>query len=453
MLRRLSVRTDRGENSPFARDITRMSLYLAAGQGVYLAITPLITRLYTPADLGAYGLLLSIAIASAVAICLNYDLAIPAIHDDDEAAAAAVGGALISLVLSLAGGLFITAACYFNWFGLGVLSVWAGPLFFGIMQAQALLQLITAWLTRRQRIRVIGETTFNLNLSRAAALLGFGAAGFGWIGLILGEIVGRVASCGQVIWQLGPRSLLVKARRIPAARIRSALVTHRHFATIQLPGLMIDAVTPMIIVAGVTFLYGLEAAGQYFLMRRIVDIPIGFIYRAISDAYYGRIAAEARKDPTRIRHFLIRVTIPIAIVALGMMVLLIVTGPLLFPLLLGPQWHVAGVLAAVIAPAAAANLTVAPIARTLSLSRLAHLRYIFTGLNTGGGVLVLLLAYLLTLHMIAMVSCLSAVIFAAYCALFICVYVGAGHLARPASGGNPAVGSPGMADEVADIID
>ena len=73
----------------------------ALGQGLYVAAAPLLGRLYTPEAFGLYGLFYLFVTTSAMFICLNYDLAIPAAVDEADANDLAEAAIRLSVVVCI----------------------------------------------------------------------------------------------------------------------------------------------------------------------------------------------------------------------------------------------------------------------------------------------------------------------------------------------------------------
>ena len=73
--------------SPFARSVGSLMALTAVGQGLYVAAAPILGRLYSPEAFGLYGIFYLFVTTTAMFICLNYDVAIPAAVATPPAAA------------------------------------------------------------------------------------------------------------------------------------------------------------------------------------------------------------------------------------------------------------------------------------------------------------------------------------------------------------------------------
>src|SRR5690349_16544177 len=73
----------------------------AIGQAFVFASTPFVSRLYSPTEIGQFGLFLSFLSVGGVAVTARYELAIPGASDDDEALALVGLSIGVSFLISL----------------------------------------------------------------------------------------------------------------------------------------------------------------------------------------------------------------------------------------------------------------------------------------------------------------------------------------------------------------
>ncbi|HOX23097.1 MAG TPA: hypothetical protein PLL10_06490, partial [Elusimicrobiales bacterium] len=84
----------------FARGVAVLAGGTAIGQGLVLALSPVVSRLYTPDDFGTLAVYASFLGIATVIVSLRYEIAIP-LPEDDKVAANLLG---LSLLLALAAG-------------------------------------------------------------------------------------------------------------------------------------------------------------------------------------------------------------------------------------------------------------------------------------------------------------------------------------------------------------
>src|SRR4029079_13076198 len=120
-----------------------------------------------------------------------------------------------------------------------------------------------------------------------------------WI-LLSGEIAARIAFFIHLRLKSKGGFLL---RPSLASNVRRTLHRYREFPFVLLPSQAFYALAYMLQMTGLGMVFGPAALGQYFLMRRTLDLPVAFFFRSLGDVFYARQAAEARVSPERIRPF------------------------------------------------------------------------------------------------------------------------------------------------------
>lgn len=417
MVRRLIQAGGMLGRSPFARSVGSLMALTAVGQGLYIAAAPLLGRLYSPEEFGLYGLFYLFVTTTAMFICLNYDAAIPAALSDEEAQKLSDVSIRVSVLVCAVIAVGLTFAIQFDIMGFGGLPWWAGVVAFAILWLQAVIQVVQAWYVRRQTAVAIGRAGVTLNGVRGGTQVGLGFVGGAWWGLGVGEVVGRVAALAH--------SLVEKGAWRPSGRLwrialpGAVMSRYRRFPLVLLGSTAIEAVVLFSQIAVLNALYGAAGMGQYFMMRRMLDLPVAFAFKSLSDIFYGRLADHCRNAPERVKPFYVRSVLILAGLGFVGALPLMIWGEAIFRVVLGSAWGEAGVLAAVMAPSAVLNLAVAPAARIFGLSRRAWLRYAYTAANALSMLIVLSLAWTREWSLLVTTVGLSAAISLGYLVYFL----------------------------------
>lgn len=365
--------------SPFGRSVSSLMMLTVVGQGLYIAVAPLLGRLYTPEAFGLYGVFYLFITTSTLFICLNYDMAIPAAVDEADANDLTEATIRMSVIVCAVIGALLTSAIILNLAGFGSLPWWAGAMAFAVLLLQALIQVIQAWYVRAQTAVIIGRAGVTLNAVRGGVQVGLGLLGGAWWGLGLGEALGRLGALIHSVGARGawrPRTSLWSLK-LPLATLRR----YRQFPLVFLSSSVVEAVVFFAQIATLNTLFGPAGMGQYFMMRRTLDLPVAFAYRSLSDIFYGRMAADCREAPERVKPFYVRSFLILAGIGFIGATPLMIFGEPIFEFVMGPDWGEAGRMAAVMAPAAVLNLAAAPASRIFGLSERPWLRSVYTAAN------------------------------------------------------------------------
>lgn len=372
----------------FFQQVKGMIFLTVIGQGLYLVAGPFIGRIYSPQQMGVFGLFFTIWVLVSVFSCGLYDQAIPAADDDGEARLLGGASIMIGMPIALISGIGIAAASKLDLLGLGALPAWAGILMFLGMVAQMAVLLGQAWAIRSDDVLRIGRSNVLMNGMRGVFQIAGGLVMPLWGTLAASEFVARLA---QAISLFRCRSSS-KWRVVQRGEIGQVVSKYRRFPLVFGPALAIDSLAMFLQTAMLGVLFGAAEMGQYFLMRRTLDIPVAFAFRSLADVFFAKQIALAREAPHLMRPFFLRSSIALA--ALGVIGFspLLVWGAELFQMFFGQSWGLAGTLAAIMVPATIANLAVAPVSKVFLISKRAHLRLAPAIANLAGTLVVFYLA-------------------------------------------------------------
>lgn len=413
--------------SSFIANAGKLLAFTVLGQIITLASAPLLSRLFSPADFGKFGIFLMFAIAASGLASLSYDAAIPAPPKDKDAAALTFGAGVVALVICpLISGAYLLLIV-FNILGFGVLPLWSAALMYLLLITYGGASILQYWCIRRQAFTTAGQGAVTMNAARAIAQIGAGLIASTWVGLASGEIFGRFMNAAFLGFKTG-RELLTFRKTMDYRFIWLTLVNYRRVALVLLPAMTIDAIVSAIVVPFMTVLFGIAIAGQYFLMRRVMDLPMVVMTRTVADAFYGKISEYVREQPEKIRPFLLQVFVMCTIGAALLFLPLLFFGPTLFAYIFGEKWRIAGMLAAIMTPAVAVSLGAAPVTRIFYLTKLPQLRYVFSGLTAAGTLVVFVTAKIMHLTLVETTAGLSAATFLAYTGYFLTAYIASAHI-------------------------
>jgi O-antigen/teichoic acid export membrane protein len=411
--------------SQLFRNASTLVSYTAVGYLASVIAAPVLTRLFSPVEFGRYGTFMAFPLVCGLLVTLAYDSAVPTPADKNEAANMVAGTVLISGVVSVLLSLVYWACLVNHWFALGQFPAWSSWLCFAILFLPGLVSVMQYWCLRQGWFHTIGSSSLITNVTRVLGQLGLYF--LGWLGLCLGELLARVATLSWLVF-FSRNDIRSLAPAVSTRAMATALWRQRRFPIVLLPPMAIDSALSAVALPVVAMLFGAAATGQYFLMKRILDLPAALVQRTIADAYYRRISEHAVQNPERVRPLLVRTFLLIVVAsALGSLPLLFF-GPSLFALVFGEPWREAGLLSAIMVPGVVVSLGASPVTRVFAVTQLPGLRYMFTIANLTGVVITLGLVWLAHIDLIYMVVGLSITQFISYSIYFASAYIAAGRI-------------------------
>ncbi|MEX0642671.1 MAG: lipopolysaccharide biosynthesis protein [Pirellulales bacterium] len=333
-------------------DVARNVAKLASAAGVSCLLTiataPLLTRVYSPDDLGIYGAFTAILFVVSASTSLRYEFAIP-IADSDDDARSLVYLAMAVLVV------FTAIACA----GIGACLI-AGPERLAIKQLSAKLwlfppamfalgtfQILYYQLVRARRFSDLATIGLARYGSESIMHLVLGLLAFGAAGLIGGTIVSYIVGAGALLAVRATRgaALFDRSRLQPLIQVA---VQYRRYAVYSTPSSICNAAGAYLPSLLVAIYYGPENAGWLLLADRVFALPSRIVGRAVSDVYFGEAARCLRECPHQLVAMIRQSTKVLVIAASGVFVVALASGPA-FVWAFGGQWREAGIYAQILA--------------------------------------------------------------------------------------------------------
>jgi O-antigen/teichoic acid export membrane protein len=407
--------------------IATILLGTVLGQGLVVAISPLLTRLYTPADFGTLAVVTAVASILGAGATLGTDRALVVAHDTATTSALVALGLLSTLVVGVGttGVAWVLRGDAARWFTAPALEDlwWTVPVTVVAVGAQ---RIASAVLARRQQHRSIavrnacqgiGQSVWNLTMAAA-----------GPVGLVGGLAVGRIAAVLGMV-----RSRRGDGERITPRALSAAARHHRRFLVITPWSSMLNVVgqqAPGLLIAA---LHGSVAAGFVALTMRVLGAPVGMVADATAQYAAGAFGLRIRSaDP--VRGLLVRLVVRLALAGAVAAVVVVLLGPAVFSTVFGPEWAVSGTYAQVLVPAFAIQVAESPVTQVLSMLQRQGAQLAWDGARLALSASAVLVPSLLGAPMLVVLLSLASAMAISYAAVLLMVLRAARIHDRGASG-------------------
>ena len=329
-----------------------------AAQALPLLAAPLITRLCTPADLGAFSVWMGIVAIGATVATLRLEAAMILDHGTSEqqtcfsvvayaATLLAIGMTVCALLARL---WHLPQAEHMSWLGLATLGV--------ATWLTAYNQTVIAYATSKHAFgkaalaKVCGAGT--VALGQVVLLL----AGIGGSALLAGQVVGLACGLAAAIYLLAPPRASISLA--PTVAQRNYLHKHASFWRYSLPAGLLNMVAgkfPLFLI-GVKF--GLPAAGLYALTERMLTAPISLLAASVLEVFKRESVHEFQTLGNCERAF--RGTFKaLVLLGCGPALLILAFAPSLCAWIFGEPWREAGDFARILAPLYFMNFVASPL--------------------------------------------------------------------------------------------
>lgn len=360
-------------------------------QAIVVGSAPILTRLYSPSNLGAFSVAIAILGVLMTVTCLSYDWAIPL--PDAEVS----GANVLALALAINLGMTVLGSVVLWVAGQPILALFGATVLGGYVLLITLDQFaggmglaLTGWALRTKAYREIAATRVTQSVVQVVLQVGLGILGLGASGLLLGDVAGRYSGSARLAWTTW-RTHGPSFRQVTRAGVLLAATRYRRFPIFSTGSALLNAIgsqAPLLLVAG---LFGATVGGQYALAERVASLPVILISGSVGQVFFAEASRSAREQPAMLGVLFRRVTLSLAKGGVAPALLVMITAPFLFPPVFGEAWLQAGIFAAVLAPMWFLCLVTSPTGGTLYILERQDLHLVREVLRIG-----LLIAAILT---------------------------------------------------------
>lgn len=332
------------KSTSFLKSVFTLSSGVVIAQAVNYLGMPIIGRIYSPAAMGDYQLVVSnSAVISSVAVLgLMTALMIP--KEDEESQALCKLLTLSTVVIS---SLIIFAAWllrdYYKIFhpeeitySRALFTLWV------YINTYTLNNTCYAYVNRKRMYRVMfWNPVIGACINIGVGII-LGLLGMGFLGYTLAHILGYIVNTVHLMIHANP---FVKSQSKDYG-IFKTLKKYKRFPIYQMPANLVANLGNQLPVQTMEILFGASALGMYSMALRILNIPAMLLATPVNRVFYQE-ATQRYNRGEDIGHFAYRIletNIKIAIVPISV---LMIFGRQIFRIFLGQQWIAAGDYAAI----------------------------------------------------------------------------------------------------------
>jgi O-antigen/teichoic acid export membrane protein len=334
-----------GKQEGFRKKVIQMATGTFLAQGLTVAISPLLTRLYTPTDFGILAVMLTLVGTLATFSSMRYEVALPIPEDEEVAANLLVANLIIVGITTViaALGVFIFKSYLLRLLQAPQLGpyLWLFPVsLLGI----GVYEVLSFWGIRRQAYKMLSRTRITQSLAQVAVQLGMPFFLHGPAGLLVGDAVGRSQGSGTLgrwvlkteaehLKKVTKKGMIAALKRYRDFPIFNTSTTFMNNFTLRIPGLFLAAQ------------FGPAVAGLYALGQRVFVLPETVIAASVGKVFYGEAARIGAGDPQGLMKLFWRTVARMTLLGVPVIVALAVAARVLFPIIFGEQWRMGGVYA------------------------------------------------------------------------------------------------------------
>ena len=347
----------------FLRAVLTLASASAAGQLIMLAVTPVLTRLYTPEAFGVLAVFSSLMGVVLVVSSLRYELAIPLPRSDRNAAQLLV----LALLINLGTAVVIVIAVLLlrhkvaAWMQTPAMAnlLWLLPI--AIVTAGS-YQALNFWAVRNRDYKRIARTRISQGIANAMVQVVGGLAGLGPLGLVSGQVVGQSVGVSRLAKGIGLRRFWQRSKGSPL-RSWALMKAHQRFPKYDVPAAGVNAMSAQLpnFVLGV--LFSPTVAGFYYLAERVLGTPMSMVGQAVAQVLYGQSREDIQSGV--LCHTVRRVLLVLTLIVAPPALCIFVFAEPVFVLIFGEAWRQAGIYAGWLVIGLAVQFVYSPLSMVL----------------------------------------------------------------------------------------
>ncbi len=344
--------------SEFSRHVLTLMTGTTIAQAIPIAISPILTRIYTPEDFGIFALYMSIATLLSVVATARYELAIMLPKKDEDAANIVVLSLLISVIVSAVSLLllYLFNARITELLANPNIAIWLYFIPFSVLLT-GIYQSFNYWNNRKKQYRLLATSRVVRSAATASSNLSMGFYGLGSSGLIIGGLIGQGVAT-SMLTHITYKEHQQQFKKIKKLKILALMKRYKKLPIFNLPNALIDGFRLLAITVLIAKFFTTATLGQFSLAWKMVQAPMSLIGSSLSQVFFQKVAAAQKYElHTIVKQFVFKAFI----VSLPIFLMIYFFAVDIFTVIFGENWKLAGEVASALAPWLFLNFLTSPL--------------------------------------------------------------------------------------------
>jgi len=347
--------------SEFGRNVLVLLTGTTVAQAIPIAISPILTRIYTPEDFGVLALFLAITAIFGSISSGRYELAIMLPERDEDAINIFALGTIINLAIST---ILLLAVVLFHQnivslTGNAEIGKW---LYFVPISVflTGFYNNLTYFSTRKKFYKDVANSVILKAIILAIFQLSIGLLKTGAAGLVGGNIVSQFFANTKLLQNV------VKDKNLLSAISRSEIKAHarkyRNFPKYSIWAALANTLSKNLTNLLISLFYGVATLGHYSIVQRVLGMPSALIGGAIGQVFFQQASIEKKETGCAAKSFDGTVK-RLVVIGLPVFTGLFFFVEDIFAFAFGEQWRIAGTYAQLLVPYFFANFVVGTVSQ------------------------------------------------------------------------------------------
>lgn len=354
-------------NNSFFKSIITLASGTIIAQVLAFIASPLMTRLYTPEEIGMYTLLLTAISMFGGVINGRFDMSIVYEESNTNIYSLIKLSFIISIIFSLFVSFFYSLFYYFNNDNIPIFFIFIS--IFCLLSLTGLSNILISYNNRNKEYKLMSKVGILQSVFREFSIVIFGFFNFGAIGLLLAQIIGMVAGVKKQSESLVTH--INEVKDVNLKEIKGIFKKHVRQPIFSVPAIFANSFSYSSINIFIGMLFGTTVLGYYSVSYRILGLPLVLISNNVSKVYFEEAAKEF-KENNNYKNTFFKTSFLLLMIAIPMVVILILVSPSVFEWFFGDDYRMAGVYVQILAPMFGVRLIVSPLTTGMLISNKQH---------------------------------------------------------------------------------
>ncbi|MFT5778967.1 MAG: teichuronic acid exporter [Crocinitomicaceae bacterium] len=343
--------------SKLLRSIVVLMTGTLASQIINLALSiPSLKYYYEAEDMAEWGLFMRIVAVGGALATARYEFAIPVAKADIHSFRLYRIALRIAIKVSLITGVAALIPIFF-------FSDLDDMIFYALIPIAlfftAYYSIGTNWAIRKKRYRGISFSKITATSVGGGSKLLFGWAGTGYIGLIIGTVIGMIASN---TWFFRDFLKLNRNYKVKSNSPRNKMLAKEYseFPKVNLPHTLMDVGRDLLVAILLIKIFSEEDFGYFDQSYRMLRLPLMLAGLAVGQVFFQR-SAEKYSNRENILPMILKSVKLLTLISIVPFTLIFFFGDDLFAYVFGERWRGAGEYSEIMAPWFMLNFIASPI--------------------------------------------------------------------------------------------
>jgi len=317
-------------------------------QAIPIAISPILTRIYTPEDFGVFALFLAIVTIFGSIANGRYELAIMLPKKDEEAINIFALGFIITCFISLI--LLILVILFNDYFtnllGNKEISLWLYFVPIAVFLT-GLFNILNYFNNRKKQYKDLAKANIIKSIVLAIVQLSIGFLKTGASGLVTGQIFSQVFANTKLLTNIIKDKALIS--KISKVKVFALAKRYKDFPKYSMWAILANSLSQNFTNILISSFYSIATLGFYSLVQRVLGMPSSLIGSSIGQVFFQQATKEKQQTAKAIKTFnsTVKKLIIIGLPSFGILFFIIED---LFAFVFGEDWRIAGTYAEILIP-------------------------------------------------------------------------------------------------------